>query len=85
MGVGPRRSQQLVIVIEDADAAEGPADVATVAAVREAVSEQVAAVLTVPKLPVDIRHNAKIDRAVVAAWAADVLAGRRPGRLSRRR
>jgi acyl-coenzyme A synthetase/AMP-(fatty) acid ligase/pimeloyl-ACP methyl ester carboxylesterase len=83
VGVGPAGSQQLVIVIEDPDASNGPAANELAASVRAAVDEQVAAVLTVPQLPVDIRHNAKIDRAAVAGWAGDVLAGRRPRRLSR--
>ena len=44
----------------------------------------VAAVLVVPALPTDIRHNSKIDRTRVAAWAERVLAGgrmRRPVRV----
>jgi hypothetical protein len=49
-----------------------------------AVGKPVASVLTVPELPVDIRHNAKIDRAQVASWASDVLAGRPAKRLMRR-
>jgi len=32
-------------------------------------------VLAVPHLPVDRRHNSKIDRTRVADWAAAVLAG----------
>jgi len=84
VGVGPMGSQQLVIVIEDPDATPGPADGELAASVRDAVDEPVAAVLTVAQLPVDIRHNAKIDRAAVASWAADVLAGRRSRSLSRR-
>ena len=52
--------------------------------VRDVVDEPVAAVLVTPEVPVDIRHNAKIDRALVASWASDVLAGRRAKRLSRR-
>jgi olefin beta-lactone synthetase len=82
VGVGPEGSQQLVVVIEDADASDGPADSKQAAAVRGAVAEPVAAVLTTRRLPVDIRHNAKIDRAAVAAWADDVLAGRRFQALS---
>lgn len=35
----------------------------------------VVAVLSVPKLPVDRRHNSKIDRTKVAEWANRVLAG----------
>ncbi len=85
VGVGPVGSQQLVVVIEDPSAADGPAGNEVVNAVRQAVDEPVASVLTVSKLPVDIRHNAKIDRTLVASWAADVLAGRRARSLSRRR
>ncbi len=85
VGVGPVGSQQLVVVIEDPTAADGPADSDVAVAVRDSVAQPVACVLTVSKLPVDIRHNAKIDRALVAAWASDVLAGRRAKRLTRRR
>ena len=35
-----------------------------------------AAVLVVDSLPVDIRHNSKIDRTALAAWAGAILAGR---------
>ncbi len=84
VGVGPTNSQQLVVVVEDPEATPGPADSDVAAAVREAVGEPVAAVLTVAQLPVDIRHNAKIDRSAVASWASDVLAGRRARSLSRR-
>jgi olefin beta-lactone synthetase len=45
--------------------------------VREVVTAPVAAVLSRKKMPVDIRHNAKIDRAALAAWATDVLDGKR--------
>lgn len=82
VGVGPEGSQQLVVVIEDADASDGPADSEQATAVRNAVAEPVAAVLVARHLPVDIRHNAKIDRAAVASWADDVLAGRRVRALS---
>ncbi|MFS2032168.1 hypothetical protein ACEN85_18950 [Curtobacterium sp. CT11-45] len=37
----------------------------------------VAAVLTVPELPTDIRHNSKVDRARLSRWAASVLSGGR--------
>ncbi len=85
VGVGPVGSQQLVIVVEDPDATQGPAASELAASVREAVSESVASVLTARHLPVDIRHNAKIDRAAVATWAGDVLAGRRVRSLTRGR
>jgi acyl-CoA synthetase (AMP-forming)/AMP-acid ligase II len=83
VGVGPAGRQQLVVVIEDADATEGPAPEDQAASVRQAVSNAVASVLTVPQLPVDNRHNAKIDRIAVSAWATDVLAGRSARKLAR--
>jgi hypothetical protein len=45
--------------------------------VRAAVGLPVAAVLVVPTLPTDIRHNSKVDRGALAAWAEKVLAGGR--------
>jgi olefin beta-lactone synthetase len=75
VGVGPVGVQQLVVVVEGA--LEGLASTEVASAVRHAVSVPVAAVLSVKKLPVDIRHNAKIDRAAVAAWATAVLDGQR--------
>jgi hypothetical protein len=38
-------------------------------------------VLVVPALPTDIRHNSKIDRSRVAAWAERVLSGEKPTAL----
>lgn len=76
VGVGPAGCQQLVIVVERPDAAtDGLADPSLTARVRAAVSHPVAAVLQVRGLPVDIRHNTKIDRTALAAWATDVLTG----------
>lgn len=77
VGVGPAGCQQLVIVVENPARADGVAPLAVVTAVRGAVEYPVAAVLTVGDLPVDIRHNTKIDRTAVARWAEDLLAGRR--------
>ena len=82
VGVGPVGQQQLVIVIEDAATDDGPATAEVTERVRSAVAAPVAAVLRAHHLPVDIRHNAKIDRLAVASWAADVLAGRRPSKLA---
>ena len=75
VGVGPRGTQQLVVVAEGQrpGVIEGPlAD-----AVRAAVGRPVAAVLGIERLPTDIRHNSKIDRTLLARWATTVLAGRR--------
>ena len=49
----------------------------------EAHHRVVAAVLAAGEIPVDIRHEAKIDRAAVARWAGDVVAGRRTKALRR--
>jgi hypothetical protein len=45
--------------------------------VRAVASVDIAAVFVVPALPVDKRHNSKIDRSRVALWASAVLAGGR--------
>jgi hypothetical protein len=37
--------------------------------------------LVVPSLPVDKRHNSKINRTRVARWAERVLSGGRIGRI----
>ncbi|NIJ05063.1 acyl-coenzyme A synthetase/AMP-(fatty) acid ligase/pimeloyl-ACP methyl ester carboxylesterase [Frigoribacterium faeni] len=86
VGVGPAGTQQVVVVAETAASvrraglasAELSADVRR--AVLDAVGHRVAAVLVVPQLPTDVRHNSKIDRARLAAWAGSVLSG---GRMRR--
>ncbi len=75
VGVGPPGTQQVVVVLAGP---RGPlADPSTTAAVRAVAGVPVAAVLTRPDLPVDIRHASKIDRTAVARWADGVLAGHR--------
>jgi acyl-coenzyme A synthetase/AMP-(fatty) acid ligase/pimeloyl-ACP methyl ester carboxylesterase len=76
VGVGPRGTQAPVMVVEAPGAPPGPADLDLTTSVRERAGLPVAAVLVVPDLPVDIRHNSKIDRAAVAAHAERVLSGR---------
>jgi olefin beta-lactone synthetase len=81
VGVGPAGTQAVVAVVVPTDQPSGPlADAALAAAVRRAAPHPLAAVLTVHRLPTDIRHNSKIDRAAVARWAEQVLSGRRPVR-----
>jgi acyl-coenzyme A synthetase/AMP-(fatty) acid ligase/pimeloyl-ACP methyl ester carboxylesterase len=83
VGVGPPGSQQLVVLVEPAHPPRRPrpAPVGLVDAIRAATGpDAVVAVFELPRLPVDRRHNSKIDRARLAAWTADVLAG---GRLTR--
>ncbi len=50
------------------------------ARVRSAADLPLAAVLVVPGLPTDIRHNSKIDRSRLSAWAERLLAGEKAGR-----
>ena len=79
--VGPEGCQQVVVVVE-ADGRAGLAGSRLDAVVRGALAPQaIAAVLTVPKLPVDRRHNSKIDRTRLGRFAEKVLAG---GRTPRR-
>ncbi|MFS0712307.1 alpha/beta fold hydrolase [Microbacterium sp. 2P01SA-2] len=80
VGVGPRGRQVCVAVVETtpgtrrADLApSGMAD-----RIRAASDAPIAAALVVPVLPTDIRHNSKIDRTRLAAWAERVLAGEKP-------
>jgi olefin beta-lactone synthetase len=83
VGVGPEGTQQVVVVIAPSDGARhrGLASQQLTDTVRNVVNVEVAAVLQAPSLPVDIRHNSKIDRAAIADWAENVLAGARPPKL----
>lgn len=81
VGVGPRGTQQAVAVVEtvpDAPRA-GLASAEETAQVRGSTSLPLAAVLVVTQLPTDVRHNSKIERVRLGAWAQDVLAGARAG------
>lgn len=78
VGIGPVGVQQVVIVVEDGASRGGPASPSLTAAVRAACAPQrVAAVWAVRALPVDMRHNAKIDRTALAAQMSGVLSGGR--------
>ncbi|MDG2027643.1 MAG: alpha/beta fold hydrolase [Acidimicrobiales bacterium] len=82
VGVGPAGTQQLVLVISTTERSAGVlADPQLTDAVRQAVPFDVAAVLTVRHLPVDRRHNSKIERQRIATWAESVLTGARVSRL----
>jgi acyl-coenzyme A synthetase/AMP-(fatty) acid ligase/pimeloyl-ACP methyl ester carboxylesterase len=82
VGVGPRGVQQIVAVVQPTSGVSRArlADLAQHDRVRATVGHPVAAVFEVPELPVDRRHNSKIDRARLATWATAALAG---GRLSK--
>lgn len=80
VGIGPRGLHQAVAVVETLPAARRPgiADDRLAAAVRAGTELPIVAVLVVPSLPTDIRHNSKIDRSRLSAWADRILAGERP-------
>jgi acyl-CoA synthetase (AMP-forming)/AMP-acid ligase II len=81
VGVGPPGVQVPVIALLMPGPALGLADVDVTARVREAVRAEtgleVAAVLTMRSLPVDVRHRSKVDRTRIAREAAEFLAGER--------
>lgn len=76
VGVGPRGAQRPVLVYELEVGAAGRARFDVPGALRALAARRphtalVAAFMRYPKpLPVDIRHNAKIGREALAAWAA---------------
>ena len=84
VGVGPVGSQVVVIVLQlDEPALRWTeANASLRRQIRSAVAQQyspdidVAAVLLAPSIPVDQRHNSKIDRRFIAQQAAIQLAGR---------
>ncbi len=84
VGVGPDGAQVLVVVVVPAAGQRraGLTDQGLADLIRSEVGPaDVAAVLSVPSIPVDRRHNSKIDRPRIARWAERVLAGGRMGRI----
>jgi acyl-coenzyme A synthetase/AMP-(fatty) acid ligase len=84
VGVGPPGTQQVVAVLSLTGGGRRSSLAHEVLADRVrnmAGSVDIAAVLVVPSLPVDKRHNSKIDRTRIAVWAEKVLAGGRLGRI----
>ncbi len=76
VGVGPMGAQVTVLVVvpDDQRRRSGPlANPELTAAVRDVLGAEVAAVLCMNTLPVDVRHNSKVDRNAVARWATAVL------------
>jgi acyl-CoA synthetase (AMP-forming)/AMP-acid ligase II len=84
VGVGPAGAQVVVVVVVPSGRRRrqrmGLAGSELADAVRAAAGVDVAAVLTTSALPVDIRHQSKVDRGEVARRAARVLAGARAQR-----
>ena len=74
VGIGPAGTQQVVLILEQAGSTH-LVDAAETAAFRAACVYPFAAVMRMEKLPVDIRHNSKIDRLALARWATSILGG----------
>lgn len=83
VGVGPRGAQVIVVVCapDGAGSARRHSGVqlasTDLAAAVRALQPDIAAVLWCEGMPVDIRHGAKVDRALLAAEATELLAGHR--------
>jgi acyl-coenzyme A synthetase/AMP-(fatty) acid ligase/pimeloyl-ACP methyl ester carboxylesterase len=86
VGVGPIGAQVVALVVEVPGWGRNPlADPSLAETVRDEIeaagATRPAAVLATRHVPVDKRHNSKVDRTRIARWAERVLAGDRPGRL----
>lgn len=81
VGVGPTGRQVVVVVVEAASLRPGVAPFEFAEELRSVTKTSIAAVLVVRSLPVDIRHNSKIDRTRISDWAAQILAGDDGARL----
>ena len=89
VGVGPAGHQQIVAIVVPADVRPAAprrtsggrasglalAPSALASTVRSAAEVELAAVLTTASLPVDIRHNSKIDHLALSRSAAKLLSG----------
>jgi olefin beta-lactone synthetase len=79
VGVGPLGAQVPVVVLLSPGPSLGLADVEVTTRVRDAVRAatglDVAAVLTMKSLPVDVRHRSKVDRSRIAREVSVFLAG----------
>ena len=76
VGVGPAGAQVVAVVVVPVTP-PGRGDVlagsALASQVREVAGVPVAAVLVRRELPVDVRHNSKVDRAELSRWATERL------------
>ena len=85
VGVGPVGTQAIVAVLQlsDGQSPAAGASLALIDSVRDVLSPHIdiAAVLLIKQMPVDQRHNSKVDRTRVAQWASRVLAGEKVSSL----
>jgi acyl-coenzyme A synthetase/AMP-(fatty) acid ligase len=74
VGIGPAGTQQVVLILEH-PGSSCLLGAGETAAFRQVCGYPFAAVMRMEKLPVDIRHNSKIDRLALARWATSILGG----------
>lgn len=83
VGVGPAGTQAVVVIVETVQRTRrsGLAAQALTQDVRSSITRATgmaaAAVLVIPDLPTDIRHNSKIDRSALSKWSAELLSGKK--------
>ncbi|MDJ0313837.1 alpha/beta fold hydrolase [Arthrobacter sp. H35-D1] len=85
VGVGPAGTQAAVAIVQTVPPVKraGLAPASLAADVRTAAKDAglpLAAVVVIDAMPVDVRHNSKIDRAKLSRWASRLLSGGKPGR-----
>jgi uncharacterized protein YceK len=74
VGIGPLGTQQVALILE-APGESHVMDALTSSHYRSVCDFPFAVVMRTDRLPVDIRHNSKIDRVAVADWATRTLNG----------
>lgn len=79
VGVGPVGTQQVVVIVIEASGGHRRASprlaLERIRDVRRVAGVPIAAALRRQAFPVDVRHQAKIDRTALAHWATQTLAG----------
>ena len=74
VGIGPVGTQQVILILEQPGESNLISAEET-SAFRRVCGYPFAAVMRMDTLPVDIRHNSKIDRLALARWATSILGG----------
>ena len=73
MGVGAIGCQEPILIVElQAGYILSEAEILSVIAQRQ-IKPGVSRVVSYPRLPVDVRHNAKINREFLSNWAAKLV------------
>jgi acyl-coenzyme A synthetase/AMP-(fatty) acid ligase len=75
VGIGPRGMQEPVLIVERASGRVGGNwnHELQQLAQAQSLTRRIKHILVHPHLPVDVRHNAKINREALAIWAASRL------------